>query len=433
LSSSSREGLFGVTLTELVIILFFIMLLLAVFNIERITEEKKKIEEKIEEMTIIQTNADGEKIIPAASWDILVKLIWGDSEDQPINSDLVPIKQFEEKIKEITAASASLKEENERLLADNNTLNDIIDSMEESPDEPTKDGTGDCREGYWITQKCADHCWEISSDEYSRQYDYLIDIGVCNSSVVVQRSKWLQKSESDFLLVDGALALTEQKFMKASQLYDYLDIIKEPGYVQLPKQCFHSVNVIDLDGVSAARFDPIELAIGDRVNRRPLTNPNSQSYSEIKKRFADDICNIANATKEKPEEENASGLGSYQNELEINDNTENKVISAADLVMSSFIDNISGQCKSPSHLSSNRKIKNEEITLEFSIEVNERGRANSVELISNNPNLIGSNLNLSKMAINSLKRSSYIAATNNGEPISSSFTKKLRFPENFCG
>ena len=85
------------------------------------------------------------------------------------------------------------------------------------------------------------------------------------------------------MLVDGALALTEQKFMKASQLYDYLDIIKEPGYVQLPKQCFHSVNVIDLDGVSAARFDPIELAIGDRVNRRPLTNPNSQSYSEIKK------------------------------------------------------------------------------------------------------------------------------------------------------
>ena len=36
-------------------------------------------------------------------------------------------------------------------------------------------------------------------------------------------------------------------------------------------------------------------------------------------------------------------------------------------------------------------------------------------------------------AINSLKKSSYIAATNNGEPISSSFTKKLRFPENFCG
>ena len=45
---------------------------------------------------------------------------------------------------------------------------------------------------------------------------------------------------------------------------------------------------------------------------------------------------------------------------------------------------------------------------EFSIEVNERGRADSVELTSNNPNLIGSNLYLSKMAISALKRSSYI-------------------------
>ena len=98
MSSSSREGLFGVTLTELVIILFFIMLLLAVFNIEKITEEKEEIEEKYIEITKIEPNADGDIIIPAVSWDILVKLIWGDSEDQPINSDLVPIKQFEENI-----------------------------------------------------------------------------------------------------------------------------------------------------------------------------------------------------------------------------------------------------------------------------------------------------------------------------------------------
>ena len=98
MSSSSREGLFGVTLTELVIILFFIMLLLAVFNIERITEEKDEIEEKYLEITKIEQNVDGEVVIPAVSWDILVKLIWGESEDQPINSDLVPVKQFEEKI-----------------------------------------------------------------------------------------------------------------------------------------------------------------------------------------------------------------------------------------------------------------------------------------------------------------------------------------------
>ena len=42
MSKSSREGLFGITLTELVIILFFIMLLLAIFNIENITKEKEE-------------------------------------------------------------------------------------------------------------------------------------------------------------------------------------------------------------------------------------------------------------------------------------------------------------------------------------------------------------------------------------------------------
>ena len=35
--------------------------------------------------------------------------------------------------------------------------------------------------------------------------------------------------------------------------------------------------------------------------------------------------------------------------------------------------------------------------------------------------------------ISSLKRSTYIAATNNGERISSSLTERLKFPENFCG
>ena len=433
MSSSSREGLFGVTLTELVIILFFIMLLLAVFNIERITEEKEEIEEKYIEITKIEPNADGDIIIPAVSWDILVKLIWGDSEDQPINSDLVPIKQFEEKIEEITAASASLNEENERLLADNKTLNDIIDSMGGSPDETLgSNGTGECREGgFWITSKCSDHCWEINSSD--RDYDYLVDIGVCKSGIVVQKSNWLEKNESDLMLVSGASEMVDRKFMQPSQLYTYLDLVMNPGYIMEPKQCFHSVNIIDLDGISAARWESIELSVADRVSRRPLTIPSSANYKEIRKRFADNICNIANATKEKPEEENTSSLGSYQSELEINNNIENKVIFAADLVMSSFSNNISRQCNNSSHLSSNRKIKNEEITLEFSIEVNERGRADSVELTSNNPNLIGSNLYLSKMAISALKRSSYIAATNNGEPISSSLTKKLRFPENFCG
>ena len=152
MSKSSREGIFGITLTELVIILFFIMLLLALFNIERVNEELE----------------ETQKLVPQSSEDIIpistvITMLFPDGE---IESDLVPVKVIEDEIRELQKAQ-----------------NDFRKLTEES-----SDGDGDCREGYWITQKCADHCWEINSDEYSRQYDYLIDIGVCNSSVVVQRS-----------------------------------------------------------------------------------------------------------------------------------------------------------------------------------------------------------------------------------------------------
>ena len=30
-----------------------------------------------------------------------------------------------------------------------------------------------------------------------------------------------------------------------------------PGYIMEPKQCFHSVNIIDLDGISAARWSQL--------------------------------------------------------------------------------------------------------------------------------------------------------------------------------
>ena len=386
MSKSSREGIFGITLTELVIILFFIMLLLALFNIERVNEELE----------------ETQKLVPKSSEDIIpistvITMLFPDGE---IDSDLVPVKVIEDEIRELQKAQ-----------------NDFKKLTEES-----SDGDGDCREGYWITQKCADHCWEINSDEYSRQYDYLIDIGVCNSSVVVQRSKWLQKSESDFLLVDGALALTEQKFMKASQLYDYLDIIKEPGYVQLPKQCFHSVNVIDLDGVSAARFDPIELEIGDRVNRRPLTNPNSQSYSEIKKRFPQDICDVSLTT----EEDVNTNLSQNQPDLSIAEKANTLNIIEPKLDLNSFIDALRNEC------SNSRPTRNSGITLDYKISLSDDGEVFSAVSLSKDK-LINSNLRrLDLMAIRALNKSNYTPKYLEGIPVASTLTQKIPFGANAC-
>ena len=47
MSKSANDTLFGITLTELVIILFFIMLLLAMANIEELTERIPENEDDI--------------------------------------------------------------------------------------------------------------------------------------------------------------------------------------------------------------------------------------------------------------------------------------------------------------------------------------------------------------------------------------------------
>lgn len=388
MSKSSREGIFGITLTELVIILFFIMLLLALFNIERVNEELEETQKLVPESS--------EDIIPMST---VITLLFPDGE---IDSDLVPVKVIEDEIRELQKAQ-----------------NDFKKLIEESSEG---DGDGNCREGYWITQKCADHCWEINSDEYSRQYDYLIDIGVCKSSVVVQRSKWLQKSELDFLLVDGALALTEQKFMKASQLYDYLDIIKEPGYVQLPKQCFHSVNVIDLDGVSAARFDPIEVAIGDRVNRRPLTNPNSRSYSEIKKRFPQDICDIYL----EDEKDTNKNISQNQPDSSVESEASTVNIVEAKLDLNSFVDAFTDEC------SNSRPTRNKSIVLNYQVSLSNTGKVVDVESLSKDK-LINSNLKrLDTMARRALRKSKFTPEYSKGVPVPSNSLQKVPFGENAC-
>ncbi len=449
MTNSSRESLFGITLTELVIILFFIMLLAAIFNIDRITKEKKEIEDEYNILFEIR-GTDGEFVIPTVKWEGLVELVWGDSEN--INSDLVPIAQFEKKLKEMISDNARIMEQNERLLADNNTLNDIIDDLEkdepELADDKQSNNLGECGEGYWITSKCADHCWNINSTE--RKYDYLVDIGVCKSSIVVQKSIWLEKTDYDYEIVEGAKEMTDRKYMKASDLYSYLDKIKDPGFLKQPKQCFHSVNIIDLEGVSAARWDPIELGVADRVSRRPLTRPDTPNYQNIKNRFMQDICAIANNVTnqknnsslvdsdrgpifERPPIQRISNEpilteGNSKSEIIINSNTDQN-IKKAELKMRSFSESLLRQCNNQL---SQRRIRNEEITLEFEIKLDARGRPMDVKLTDNNPKLIGSNLSLSRLAISALKRSSYSPQTINDQSTDTILTKKLKFPENIC-
>tara|TARA_B100001250_G_C19810468_1_gene795460 strand:+ start:1385 stop:2716 length:1332 start_codon:yes stop_codon:yes gene_type:complete len=439
MSKSSSEGLFGVTLTELVIILFFIMLLLAIFNIDNITKEKEEAENELIVIKEKTTSSDGQSVVlPKITWDIFVDLIWGESEGKPINSDLVPVRDFEEKLEEIMFNTAIIEEENKKLVSDNEMLTEKLESLGADPDQmpDPKDGTGNCGTGFWITGKCSDHCWEIDSTD--RKYDYLLDIGVCESSIVVQRSEWLQKNESDFILVGGAVDITNKKYMKKEELYQFLDIIKQPGFIKEPKQCFHSVNIIDLAGVSAARFDPIELGVGDRVSRRPIVDPSRKSYQEIRSRFSDDACNlyidetINYQTNNKTSDDDRTPQRPKR--LDRNDSSrslDEVPVSSGDVVMPSM-DNKSFNNAFGNLCRSRNVGRTSEVSIEYSIELDKRGRAVSVELTINNPDLKGPELRLNNLGISALKKTSFKPKLVNGVPVKSFLTKKVKFPKNVC-
>ena len=439
MSKSSSDGLFGVTLTELVIILFFIMLLLAIFNIDKISKEKEEAivlkEEAQRELDgfLIDINAGGGTItFPTFVWEgILIKLGELDPTfgDFIINGDLGDISVFEEALTKALSEKVIMQEENKKLAG---MLEEIGKDPDQMPDP--QDGAGNCGTGYWITSKCADHCWEIDSADTNRKYDYLLDIGICESSVVVQRSKWLQNNESNFLLVDGAISLTNQKYMKASELYQFLDIIKEPGYIKEPKQCFYSVNVIALDQVGATRFTPVSQGIAERVNRRNIVDPNTSSYQNVKSRFSEDACNIStneiknyqvkdnNTTPIKPRNTNKNDSFKSIDETPISSSN----IVNASMDTTSFNKRFRYECNQ-TNVGRTRAL-----SLEYSIEINDKGRVISAELTDNNPNLSGPEKRLNNLIIRAINRTSFKPQEFDGIPIDSFLTQKVRFPKDVC-
>ena len=398
MSKSSREGLFGITLTELVIILFFIMLLLAILNIEEVNEELEETQKLIPESS--------EDIIPKS---VIVDVLFPDGE---ITSDLVPVKDIEDKIRELQKAQDDFKKMTEE----------------------SSGGDGDCKEGgNWINSKCADYCWAVDAEENKRPYDVLLDIGMCESSIVVRRSQWLKYSESDFLEVPGAYEAAEKNVMSRDNLYSYLDDIKKPGYEKNPKQCFHVVRLVELEQIYADPWTKNMLEVQERVSTE-LYTLGKPGYSKVREQFSDDICIVAN--NEGPpiaitkNQKDFSEINSFQEPVssnqrqEVSDNTLSIV--NADLDIESFQTEATKECNKSS------RFRNKAITLEFVIEIDTSGKPISVELTPNNPSLNNTSSKLNRLAIRALKKSSYTPQMIEGVAINSFHNERLKFPDNFC-
>ena len=72
------------------------------------------------------------------------------------------------------------------------------------------------------------------------------------------------------------------------------------------------------------------------------------------------------------------------------------------------------------------------LSLEYSIEINDKGRVISAELTDNNPNLSGPEKRLNNLIIRAINRSSFKPQEFDGIPIDSFLTQKVRFPKDVC-
>ena len=394
MSKSANDTLFGMTLTELVIILFFIMLLLAMANIQELTER-------------IPENEDD--IVPAST---VIDLLIPNGE---INSDLIPLDLIKEQI-------AKLQEDKEEL--------------EEMKQLAEGEGDGDCKEGgNWIQPKCNDFCWEIDEEANDRKFDYLVDIGVCNTSIVVQRSEWLEKNEADFLGVDGAPQLIDQRVMTRGELYQYLETIKEPGYNKEPKKCFHMARFIDLDDVSGDLLSTTGDQIRAHLGTADFTS-SKYGYDRLRARFADNVCELPAAKKIIKEEEKKVTPVKSEPTSQIYSQSEGSL--EREPVASSSVNRIKPQMNAGSFndeffgIRQCKNTRSDDLQLTFIIDLDAEGKATEVRYKDETALLSSGNKKIESIARRALLKTKFTPESIEGVNLSSQFEQPLKFRKNIC-
>jgi len=389
MASGSRNTLFGMTLTELVIILFFIMLLLALDSIDNLND---------------QIPDSSEDVVAASA---VVELLIPDGE---INSDLVPFDVIKDEI-------AKLKKDNEE-------LKDFKEATEGT-------GDGDCKEGgNWINAKCADYCWATNPE--GNKYDVLLDIGMCQSNIIVQRSQWFENSESNFVQVPGALESVQKNVMLKTELYAYLDEIKKPGYEKNPRQCFHAVRLVQLEQLYADPWTNNVKEVQQRVSAK-LYTLNSYGYKKIREQFPEDICNVDVESQSAPIKDTKKNIPEIKSFEEPVSRFEDKSFSETSLNIvepkiqfPSFVDAFTKEC------TKSRPTRNKDISLNYEVSLSNEGDVIKVESLSEDI-LINSNLKrLDSMTRKALRKTTFTPKYLEDIAVSSVLIQKIPFGENAC-
>ena len=202
MSKNKHGDLFNTSLTEIIIILFFVLMLFALYNIDKVNKENIELGSEVD---ILSSNVDILKDRNIAMKEII------EASNEP--SSLGPINV------ELTQRIVDLKKEKKELEREIQRLNPEITFEADGPEEPIQESeeleiAGNCIDKiFW--RQCAEKAWPLQS---TPPYEYLFDIGMCSAGdIVIIESSWRMKGAIDFDMVAGASNITNQKYIKRIQ------------------------------------------------------------------------------------------------------------------------------------------------------------------------------------------------------------------------
>ena len=280
MSKNKHGDLFNTSLTEIIIILFFVLMLFALFNIDKVNQENVGLGDEIDSLI-------SDKVILEENNKTLEEIV--NVKDDP--TSLAPMNvELAQQISDLKKENRELEKEIERLSPE-----DVIDVPPEPLIEPDGENNiaGNCIDKkFW--RQCAEWAWPLASNP---PYEYLFDIGMCSSgSIIVIESAWNEKKEMDFILVNGASTITDNMYIKRNEIKSFISLVHDKSLDFKEGQTQHVARLINLESIDTDVSNDPRLNIQDHM-KFDTYRRGTKKYEEIKKRFPENACNTFEVIK----------------------------------------------------------------------------------------------------------------------------------------
>lgn len=275
MSKNKHGDLFNTSLTEIIIILFFVLMLFAIKNISDVNKENVALGNEVDNLTFQK--------------DSFKKIAEANNDPQslgPLNIELtLQIGELEREKRELEKEIKRLNPEYISKVDEEDSINPSEDSETDPPEDPLI--AGNCIDKtFW--RQCAEWAWPIESEP---EYEYLFDIGMCSSGdIVVIQSEWKVKREMDFILVDGASVITDKRYIARNEIKSFISLIHDESLDFKVEQTQHVARLINLESIDTDLSRKPRLTIQDHMKFDPYTM-GTKKYKEIKERFPENACN----------------------------------------------------------------------------------------------------------------------------------------------